>query len=134
MNIVLAVPFYETEWFNVILMALAVGFAGLITFAFTLFNKWLSSKIKNAELREAMQAASKALENAVLSVQQTFVEQLKKDGKFDADAQKEALNLALDRAVAMLSDEMLDLLTNTFGDVNNWLFAQAEAIIAMLKR
>ena len=96
----------EQEWFQIILGALSLGVAGLITWAFTMFQAWLNSKIKNEKLRAVLDAALDVIQKSVLAIQQTFVEQLKKDGKFDKEAQKEALKKSVNLALANLSDEL----------------------------
>ena len=88
------------EILQIIISALAVGVAGLITYGFTILKKWIDSKIKNEEIREATNAALGEIESAVLFVNQTFVDQLKKDGKFDKGSQEEAFNKAFDTVKA----------------------------------
>jgi hypothetical protein len=127
------VAFYETEWFGIIMTAIAMGIAGLITWCFAALQAWLKTKVKNEKLQKVLSAVLDAIRAAVLSVQQTFVAQLKKDGKFDAEKQKEALHMALDSSMKMLSDEAKVILKETFGDVELWMTTQIEALVLTRK-
>lgn len=122
----------EQEWFQIILGALSLGVAGLITWAFTMFQAWLNSKIKNEKLRAVLDVALDVVQKSVLAIQQTFVEQLKKDGKFDKEAQKEALRKSINLALANLSDEAKKILEENFGNLEDWLIMQIEALVLKL--
>ncbi len=114
---------------QIILTAFAAGIAGLVTYGFTLLNAWIKSKIKNEKIRALLDVTLEVTESVVLSVQQTFVDQLKKDGKFDSAAQKEAFNMAFERAKAMISEEARVTLESLYGDFNTWLTVQIEALV-----
>jgi len=123
---------FEQEWFQVILGAIALGIAGIITWAFKLFQVWLSSKIKNEKVRAAVIAVTEVVEKSVLSIQQTFVDQLKKDGKFDKDKQTEALNKAINLAISLISEETKRVITENFGSFEELLLTQIEAFVLKL--
>ncbi len=71
--------------------------------------------------------------NAVKSVFQTYVDTLKKEGKFDAEAQLVALDQAKNIALSHLCHESKKFLADNFGDVDAWLVTQIEATINTLK-
>jgi len=123
----------DTEWFNIIITAVALGVAGLITLGFTTLKAWITNKIKNENMQNAMIALSEAVHASVLAVQQTFVDQLKKDGKFDKDNQVEALTKAVETAKAMLSAETIKLVEEHVGNLENWIRTQIEALIKSMK-
>jgi hypothetical protein len=122
----------EQEWFQIILGALALGVAGLITWAFTIFQAWLNTKIKNEKLRAVLDAVLDIIQKSVLAIQQTFVEQLKKDGKFDKEKQQEALKKAVDLALSNISAEAKKILEENFGNLEDWLTMQIEALVLRL--
>lgn len=84
----------------------ALGLLGTIitTVLLPLFVKWIQTKIKNEKLNYAFSELSETVITAVDYVQQTFVDQLKKDGKFDSEAQKEAMKKALNYAIVTITD------------------------------
>lgn len=123
----------DTEWFNIIITAVALGVAGLITLGFTMLKAWITNKIKNENMKNAMIALSEAVHASVLAVQQTFVDQLKKDGKFDKDNQVKALTQAVETTKAMLSAETIKLVEEHVGNLENWIRTQIEASIKSMK-
>lgn len=122
---------WETQWMQIVLTALATGFAGLVTYAFTLLNAWLKTKIKNEKLQKLIEVMSSVIETAVQSVFQTFVSQLKTDGKFDKEAQKKALEMTITKAKANITAEARAEIEEFFGDFDAWLEDQIEAYISL---
>lgn len=59
--------------------------------------------------------------NCVLATNQTYVDSLKAEGKFDAEAQKVAFNKTLDAVLAILNEDAKNYLTQIFGDLNVFL-------------
>lgn len=126
------------EWFTGLLatVALAVG-TGLSTLIGLLFKKLgdnLATKTKNEKVKQALDLINKLIQDAVLTVQQTFVDDLKKEGKFNAETQKQALEKALEMIKANITTEAEELLNEIYGDVTKWLTIQVEAFIATLKK
>ena len=64
---------------------------------------------------------------------QDYVEALKKDKIFDADAQKEALQMTLDAVMNILTDEAKVYLTEAYGDLNAYIVQKIEAEVNMTK-
>lgn len=124
----------EQAWFNGILVAVGVGVSALIAWGFATFQAWLSSKIKNEKVKQVSMFMLDLIQDVVSYVTQTFVEQLKKDGKFDKAAQEQALALALERVKANMTTEAHKVLEELYGDVDTWLTTQVEAIIVRGKR
>ena len=62
-----------------------------------------------------------AVEDAVMAVNQTFVEELKKKNLFDKEAQEEAFDRALDGTLKALSQSTVEFINNTYGDITIWL-------------
>lgn len=94
---------------------------------------WLNNKIKDQKLARWSSAVAKILFDAVQTVQQTFVDEMKKAGKFDAEAAKQAKNKAMAIVKGQLTEELRKYITDNFGDMEEWLMNQIEAIIGSLK-
>lgn len=63
----------------------------------------------------------------VIATNQTYVEALKKEGKFDAEAQKKAFQMTYDAVMSILSKEAKDYLQNIYGDLDTFLTNAIEA-------
>ena len=95
---------------------------------------WLNSKIKNEKLARWSSAVTQIIFNAVQSVQQTFVDTMKKAGKFDEAAAKEAKEKAMAIIESELTGELRKYIEDNFGDIKEYLMNQVEAIIYQLKK
>ena len=88
-----------------------------------------SEKIENEKVRGYVNDAVKAVMTAVTSTFQTYVDSLKKQGKFDEEAQKIAFNTARDTALLMLTQDMRDAVTTLYGDFDTWLTKTIEQFV-----
>lgn len=107
--------------------------AGLATWLTTVIITWLNSKIKNNKLAMWSTAVTKIIMEAVQSVFQTYVEALKKEGKFTEAEQRIANEKALSIIKSQLTDELIKYITENFGDMEVFLKEQIEAMIYQLK-
>ena len=67
------------------------------------------------------------ISDCVTATTQTYVESLKKQGKFDAEAQKEAFNQTYTAGMNILSEEAKKYLTVAVGDLNLYITQKIEA-------
>lgn len=109
-----------------IIGVLLTGLGTLITF---LINKY----IKNDKLKTILSSLNETVRNAVSEVYQTYVEALKKDGMFDAEKQKEALNKALEIIKTNLPTDVMDWVKENYSDIDSYLKSLIEAAIGLLK-
>ena len=125
------------EW-NVILICVVVSIvvpiiAGLLAWGISVLKKLVNEKIDNATLREVLNDGLTVLENSVKYTYQTYVEGMKDKDIFDEAAQKQALQMAKDKALSMLSEGFIETIKNLYGHVNNWLETNIESTIYTLK-
>lgn len=69
----------------------------------------------------------------VIATNQTYVESLKKQGKFDAEAQKEAFKLTYNAVMAVLTDEAKHYLAAIYGDLTAYITTRIEAEVNVSK-
>lgn len=118
---------------NIISVVVTSVVIPLIGVAGTALIRWLNTKIKNEKASKLLTQATDIVLNAVKSVFQTYVESLKKNGSFTAEAQIEAFNKAKELVLNQLSDEVLTFIGENFGSVDDWLRTQIESTIDSLK-
>lgn len=118
---------------NIISVVVSVIVLPLITLIGTKLIQFINKKINNAELSKQLETATNIVTNAVRSVFQTYVESLKKEGKFDEPSQKAALTKAILIAKAQLTEETKSYIEKNYVDLDNWLKIQIEATINLLK-
>lgn len=125
------------EW-NVVLICVVVSIvvpiiAGLLAWGISVLKKLVNEKIDNATLREILNDGLTVIENSVKYTYQTYVEGMKDKDIFDEAAQKQALQMAKDKALSMLSEGFINMIKDMYGDVNNWLETNIESTIYTLK-
>lgn len=93
----------------------------------------ITVKNDNEILNKYIGMVSNTITECVIATNQTYVESLKKQGKFDADAQKAAFNLTYNAVMAILSDEAKVYLTTAYGDLTAYITTQIEASVNLNK-
>ena len=89
----------------------------------------LEASTDNELAKKYISLLSSTITNCVIATNQTYVETLKKQGKFDAEAQKEAFNMTLNAVKALLTDEAKQYLSEIYGDLNTYITNQIEATV-----
>lgn len=69
----------------------------------------------------------------VMATNQTYVEVLKKQNAFTAEAQKEAFNLTYNAVMSILTDDAKDYLAEIYGDVSAYITNKIEAEVNINK-
>ena len=83
----------------------------------------------NALAAKYITMLSKTITDCVIATNQTYVDSLKSQGKFDAEAQKKAFNMTLTAVLSILNDEAKEYLTAIYGDLNTYITTQIEAAV-----
>lgn len=99
------------------------------------------AKIATNRTQEEKELASKYLNmvektvtDCVMATNQTYVDSLKQEGKFDANAQKVAFDKTMDAVLAILTDDAKNYLTQIFGDLNIYLTNLIESQVKINKQ
>ena len=71
--------------------------------------------------------------NAVLATTQTYVEALKKENKFDLEAQKAAFQQTYDAVMKVLTSEAMKYITESVGDLETYVTNKIEAEVNLTK-
>ena len=88
-----------------------------------------TTNIDNELIRTYLQDASDTVLQAVAYTAQTYVDTLKKQGKFDEEAQKIAFNTAKDIALKLLTEEAKQTITDLYRDLTVWLDTKIEQTV-----
>lgn len=122
------------EQFSTILWsALGTIVTGLVTWGVAALTSWLSTKVKNEKVAGYLTSITTIVGTVVKEVFQTYVEALKNTNSFTAECQEEALTKALAKVKQSLSTDVITFITDTYGDVEEYLTSQIEAMIYSLK-
>ena len=70
----------------------------------------------------------------VIATNQTYVDSLKAQGKFDIEAQKKAFEMTYNSVINILTDDAKLYLTNIYGDLNTYITNMIEAEVNKNKK
>ena len=96
-----------------------------IPFLFTVIRK----KVKDEKLERIINRVENIVKQTVILINQTYVDALKEEGLFDKEAQKAAFEMCKERVLAMLNDEAIVAIAETFGDYEEWIRTLIEAYV-----
>ena len=128
------------NWTEVLEQIFELALYPVISIAGIYLIYFFSTKIKELKQKANNELASKYLDmldvtiqNAVLATTQTYVDSLKKEGKFDAEAQKAAFKQTYDAVMLVLTTDAVKYLTNVVGDLKTYVTTKIEADVKMSK-
>lgn len=109
-----------------------------------ILTKWLVSfiqqkmdeaaqKVDNELADKYLGMLSNTISKCVIATNQTYVETLKKEGKFDLAAQKEAFDMTKDAVLTILEGDALNYLSEIIGDLDTYIDKQIEANVNLCK-
>lgn len=87
----------------------------------------IQGKVDNDTADKYIGMIADTISACVLATNQTYVEALKKENAFTAEAQKEAFALTYDAVMSILTEEAKVYLANLYGDVTTYITAKIEA-------
>lgn len=118
---------------NAILSGAGIIISALCAWCASMLTKWLDSKIKDEKMKNFLSKMNSIITDAITAVYQEFVEQLKKEGKFDDEAKTEAKQKAMDIINSQLTTEMKEYIQENYGDIEKWVNQKIESVIYELK-
>ena len=125
------------EMLNEIFQVCIIPLFGILT---TYLVKYITIKMEEIQLKAKNEKANKYLDmltdtitSCVIATNQTYVEALKKEGKFDLEAQKLAFEKTMNAVLALLTKESQEYLNEAVGDLNLYISQQIEAAVNLTK-
>ena len=89
----------------------------------------VTANIEDQTIRYYIDEANNIVLQAVETIFQTYVNELKAKGQFTKDAQLEAFNRAKDIALQLLSTEAKGVLIEIYGDFDLWIKTKIEQLV-----
>ena len=104
------------------------------------FVKWVNVKSSeiavstdNALLNKCLSMLTSTITDCVIATNQTYVDALKAEGKFDAEAQKKAFSLTCDAVLSILTDDAKEYLSESLGDLESYITSKIESQVKLQK-
>jgi hypothetical protein len=128
------------DWLELLYKIAEVCLIPLLGVLTAFFIKWLKAKevellikVENDTADKYVSMVAQTITDCVIATNQTYVETLKKQGSFDAEAQKIAFQKTLDAVIAVLSDDAKAYLSELYGDATAYLTTRIEAEVNLQK-
>ena len=122
-----------TELISSIFQVCLIPLLGILTKYLVAFISMKAEEMKqktdNETAQKYISMASETIMACVLATNQTYVESLKAQGKFDKEAQEVAFNKTLEAVLLLMNDEVKEYITEVFGDLNAYLTTRIEAAV-----
>lgn len=93
----------------------------------------IQGKVENDMADKYIAMLTDTISACVIATNQTYVEALKKQNAFTAEAQKEAFTLTYNAVMAVLTDEAKEYLTSIYGDLTAYITNKIEAEVNISK-
>lgn len=86
-------------------------------------------KVDNDLADKYIKMLTETITDCVIATNQTYVNSLKEQGKFDLEAQKVAFEMTCNSVLAILSDDAKEYLINVFGDLEEYIRNKIEVSV-----
>ncbi len=104
------------------------------------FVKWVNAKsaeiavsTDDVLMNKYLSMLTTTITDCVIATNQTYVDALKVEGKFDAEAQKKAFSLTCDAVLAILTDDAKEYLSESLGDLESYITSKIESQVKLQK-
>lgn len=104
----------------------------LAKYAVDALKEWADHKAFEAEnevVAKYLTDITDIIYQAVISTTQTYVDSLKAQGKFDAEAQAKAFEMTKNTVMTLLAEDAILFLADMYGDVDLWLKTKIEQMV-----
>ena len=115
---------------KLVIMIVVPVATSVLTYLFKKYVEELINKNVQGETAEALKRGLDIITDSVNYVQQTYVDTLKKEDKFSAEAQAEALEAAKNRAIELLNTDIQSAIESSYGNLDTYVTTIIESIIA----
>ena len=122
-----------TEIFEVCIIPLLGVLTAYLVSYIRVKSEDLANKTENELADKYIQMLAETISDCVIATNQTYVENLKKDNLFTAEAQKEAFAKTYEAVINILTDEAKDYLTEVYGDLTTYITMKIEAEVNLSK-
>jgi hypothetical protein len=129
------------EWSTILTEIFKVCIIPILGVLTAFIVAWIKSKINNVNaktnnelLKSTLDTVEAIVVNAVIATNQTYVDSLKEQNAFDAEAQKKAFQKTYDVVMASLTEDTKNGLTKLTTDLNLYITEMIEAKTKQLKK
>lgn len=130
----------ELTWVVILQQIFEVAIIPLIGVLTGVLIKYINSKsteaiatTENEQAKKYIAMLDSTITSCVLATTQTYVDSLKKAGKFDVEAQKTAFEMTYNAVLNVLTEDAKNYLTSFYGDLGAYMTNKIEAEVQNTK-
>lgn len=123
-----------SQLWTIVWSAVGIIVTGLATWLTTVVTTYFNKKAKNNKAMKWAGDIAQITMNAVTCVFQSFVETMKKSGKWNEETAREAKEQAYVIITTQLTPELKQYIEENFGDMKEYIMTLIESTIYQLKR
>lgn len=130
----------ELTWLVILQQIFEVAIIPLIGVLTGILIKYINSKsteiitqTEDAQAKKYIAMLDTTITSCVLATTQTYVDSLKKAGKFDIEAQKTAFEMTYNAVLEVLTEDAKNYLTAFYGDLGAYMTNKIEAEVKNTK-
>ena len=119
----------DMTWKDLLIYIIQTVCGAVISVGIPMLFVVIRKKVKDEKLERIINRVENIVSKTVILVNQTYVDALKENDKFDKTAQIAAFNMCKEKVLAMLNDESIKAIAETFGDFDEWIRTLIEAYV-----
>ena len=93
----------------------------------------LKQQTNSETIRKYIDMLDSTITDCVIAMNQTYVNSLKLQGKFDTEAQKKAFTDVYNKVIAILGQDAIEYLNSAIGDLNEYITSKIEKEVSSNK-
>nr|DAR67897.1 MAG TPA: holin [Caudoviricetes sp.] len=114
---------------KLVIMVVVPVATSVLTFLLKTYLEELINKNIQNETADALKKGLNIILDSVNYVQQTYVDNLKKEDKFTAEAQSKALQSAKQRAIELMNTDVQSAIEASYGNLDTYVTTVIESLI-----
>ncbi|MBQ2348410.1 MAG: hypothetical protein II388_08595 [Clostridia bacterium] len=116
-----------------VLVPILIAISSYIIAFFRKQTAKLQDQIKDDKAKRLIEIANEIVDQAVLSVTQTYVDGLKAEGTFDEKAQKEAFEKSKSTIYNLLTTDVINTIKDNYDSLDDWINTKIEESVGRNK-
>lgn len=123
-----------TQLFEIVLLPLLGAVAAFLVVLIKKKGDQIANKTNDEIEQKYIKMLTETIADCVSATTQTYVDSLKKQGKFDAEAQKVAFQMSYTAVFNVLTEDAKDYLSELYGDLGAYVTQKIEAQVQADKK
>lgn len=121
------------DFWQIFWTIVSIALTGLTTWLVGVITNFFNKKIKDSSLQNHALTLLDIVQYSVMEINQTYVSEMKKAGKFDKEAQQVAFDKCYTIIQSKLTPQLREYITDNFGDIASHIKTLIEATVYQTK-